>query len=41
MGLSIIKAIVTAHGGQVRVESFEGKGMRFFIEAPVSGEESE
>jgi signal transduction histidine kinase len=40
-GLSIIKAIVTAHGGQVRVESVEGKGRRFLIESPASGEESE
>jgi heavy metal sensor kinase len=41
LGLSIIKAIVTAHGGQVRVESVEGKGSRFLIELPVAGEESE
>jgi len=36
-----IKAIVTAHGGQVRVESVEGKGSRFLIESPVADEESE
>jgi len=41
LGLSIIKAIVTAHGGQVRVESVEGKGSRFLIELPAAGEESE
>jgi heavy metal sensor kinase len=41
LGLSIIKAIVTAHGGQVRVESVEGKGSRFLIELPVAVEESE
>jgi heavy metal sensor kinase len=41
LGLSIIKAIVTAHGGQVRVESVECKGSRFLIELPVAGEESE
>jgi heavy metal sensor kinase len=41
LGLSIIKAIVTAHGGQVRVESVEGKGSRFLIELPVADEESE
>jgi heavy metal sensor kinase len=39
LGLSITKAIVTAHGGQVRVESVEGKGSRFLIELPVAGEE--
>jgi signal transduction histidine kinase len=41
LGLSNIKAIVTAHGGQVRVESVEGNGSRFLIELPVAGEESE
>jgi heavy metal sensor kinase len=41
LGLSIVKAIVTAHGGQVRVESVEGKGSRFLIELPVADEKSE
>jgi heavy metal sensor kinase len=41
LGLSIIKAIVTAHGGQVKVESVEGKGSRFLVELPVAGEASE
>src|SRR5262245_53361700 len=41
LGLSIVKAIVTAHGGQVRVESVEGKGSRFLVELPVAGEASE
>ena len=41
LGLSIVKAIITAHGGQVRVESVEGKGSRFFVELPVAGEVSE
>jgi len=41
LGLSIIKAIVTAHGGQVRVEGVEGKGSRFLVELPVAGKTSE
>jgi signal transduction histidine kinase len=41
LGLSIIKAIVTAHGGQVKVESVEGKGSRFLVELPVAGKTSE
>jgi heavy metal sensor kinase len=41
LGLSIVKAIVTAHGGQVKVESVEGKGSRFFVELPVAGKTSE
>jgi len=41
LGLSIIKAIVTAHGGQVRVESVEGEGSRFLIELPIAGKKSE
>ncbi len=38
LGLSIVKAIVAAHGGQVRVESVEGKGSRFMVDLPVAGE---
>ena len=41
LGLSIIKAIVTAHGGQVRVESIEGKGSVFLVELPIAGKKSE
>jgi heavy metal sensor kinase len=41
LGLSIIKAIVTAHGGQVRVESVEGRGSRFLVELPGAGKPSE
>jgi signal transduction histidine kinase len=41
LGLSIIKAIVTAHGGQVRVESVEGRGSRFLVELPVADKTSE
>jgi heavy metal sensor kinase len=41
LGLSIIKAIITAHGGQVRVESVEGRGSRFLVELPGAGKPSE
>ena len=41
LGLSIVKAIVTAHGGQVRVESVEGGGSRFLVELPVAGQASD
>jgi heavy metal sensor kinase len=41
LGLSIIKAIVMAHGGQVKVESAEGRGSRFLVELPVAGKTSE
>jgi signal transduction histidine kinase len=36
IGLSIVKHIVEAHGGQVRVRSAPGQGSRFTIELPVS-----
>jgi signal transduction histidine kinase len=41
LGLSIIKAIVTAHGGQVKVESAEGRGSRFLVELPIAGKTPE
>ncbi len=34
IGLSIVKHIVEAHGGRVRIESEVGKGSRFMIELP-------
>ena len=35
LGLAIVKSIVAAHGGQVKVESGEGKGSRFIVELPL------
>ena len=35
LGLSIVKAIVDAHGGLIAVESEAGKGTVFRIELPV------
>jgi signal transduction histidine kinase len=37
LGLSLVKAIVEAHGGQVAVESFPGQGARFTVTLPVEG----
>ena len=37
IGLSIVKHIVEAHGGQVRVRSAVGQGSRFTIELPARG----
>jgi heavy metal sensor kinase len=36
LGLAIVKSIVTAHGGQIRVESVEGEGLRLWVELPIS-----
>jgi signal transduction histidine kinase len=39
LGLSIVKSICAAHGGQVTAESQEGQGSRFRVELPLNGEE--
>lgn len=35
LGLPIAKAIVEAHGGQIRAESTQGEGSIFFITLPT------
>jgi PAS domain S-box-containing protein len=35
LGLAIAKAIVDAHGGEIRVESVEGEGTTFRVELPL------
>jgi heavy metal sensor kinase len=37
LGLSIVKSICSAHGGQVTVDSTEGKGSHFRVELPLAG----
>jgi signal transduction histidine kinase len=36
LGLSIVKAICTAHGGEISVSSEEGRGSCFRVELPLS-----
>jgi signal transduction histidine kinase len=39
LGLSLVRHIVRAHDGEVRVESIPGKGSKFVITLPVQGSE--
>ncbi|MCE5312058.1 MAG: HAMP domain-containing histidine kinase [Nitrospiraceae bacterium] len=38
LGLSIAKAVIDAHGGDIKVQSEEGKGSEFVISLPVSAD---
>jgi len=38
LGLSLVKAITEAHGGQVKVVSTEGKGSVFTLTLPLAAE---
>jgi len=38
LGLSIVKSICTAHGGEVRVQSTPGQGTCFQVELPLVSE---
>jgi PAS domain S-box-containing protein len=40
LGLSVVLGIVTAHGGDIVVDSDAGKGTRFRITLPAAGEEA-
>jgi signal transduction histidine kinase len=40
LGLSIVKHIIEAHGGEISVDSIPGKGSRFMIVIPVKPEDA-
>jgi signal transduction histidine kinase len=35
LGLSLVKAVIEAHGGKIRLESDEGRGSTFHVELPM------
>ncbi len=41
MGLHIVKEYVTAHGGQISIESKEGKGTTVIFTIPCASESAE
>jgi signal transduction histidine kinase len=41
LGLSIVKHIIEAHGGQIAVESIAGRGSRFIISIPAKAPETD
>jgi two-component system sensor histidine kinase ResE len=38
LGLAIVRQIVEAHGGQVKVESDIGEGSTFWVALPIKAE---
>jgi signal transduction histidine kinase len=40
LGLSLVKAMVQAHGGSVRVESASGEGATFYVRIPICTDET-
>jgi signal transduction histidine kinase len=41
LGLFITKTLIDAHGGRVEVESMPGRGTRFLVYLPITGERRE
>lgn len=40
LGLNIVHTIITNHGGNIRVESEEGKGSTFIVKLPLAEKQS-
>ena len=36
LGLAVVQAVASAHGGSVRLESIEGQGSRFIVQLPIA-----